>query len=213
MLDTRNWSFAKKALWELKQEKKSQNSQQHSAYHHYEFYYWVKVRLLSHNKKHKKLYYQLPNDLQFAMHQHAHDHPHDNGDLLTGALINVPVSKYHSGKVKLTVGQIKKVILLPARTHNPRWITRSQFAKIDNPWYRWAFQCVDATKTINFLTHDFSLSNQQRITQAVQKYVKSEEKRVSLKFWFFVFFGVVDLIAALALLIFGARIALWFALF
>ena len=87
-IDIRELSFRERALYELKVAKATKKRT----------YYWVQVRLANGKKK----WFQLPKDLQKAMHTSTFEL---NKKRLVGALINVPISKYKkNGKVKIDCG-------------------------------------------------------------------------------------------------------------
>ena len=99
----------------------------------------------------KRLTYQFPNDLREAMLQSYADG--ELKDLLSGALINVPTSKY-TKKGKVTLGKIVHVFVLN-RKYRKR--TRGQFLTRDN----WQGKLNKAN--VLFLLHDHSLANKIRI--------------------------------------------------
>lgn len=109
---------------------------------------------------HRIANYQLPKDLQEPMRQHQKDSQHFK-DVLLGALINVPVTEYRNGQAKIKSAEVIRILILPVRTHDSRWITRSQFTKPDYPMIKWVFGTVKFDKEIKFLTHDFQQANQQ----------------------------------------------------
>lgn len=101
----------------------------------------------------KRLTYQFPNDLREAMLQSYADGELKN--LLSGALINVPTSKYtKKGRVTLRLGKIVCVFVLN-RKYRRR--TRGQFLTRDN----WQGKLNKAN--VLFLLHDHSLMNKIRI--------------------------------------------------
>lgn len=101
----------------------------------------------------KRLTYQFPNDLREAMLQSYADG--ELKDLLSGALINVPTSKYtKKRKVTLRLGKIVHVFVLN-RKYRRR--TRGQFLTRDN----WQGKLNKAN--VLFLLHDHSLVNKIRI--------------------------------------------------
>ena len=101
----------------------------------------------------KRLTYQFPNDLREAMLQSYADG--ELKDLLSGALINVPTSKYtKKRKVTLRLGKIVHVFGLN-RKYRRR--TRGQFLTRDN----WQGKLNKAN--VLFLLHDHSLVNKIRI--------------------------------------------------
>ena len=101
----------------------------------------------------KRLTYQFPNDLRKAMLQSYADGELKN--LLSGALINVPTSKYTiKGKVTLRLGKIVHIFVLN-RKYKRR--TRGQFLTRDN----WQGKLNKAN--VLFLLHDHSLVNKIRI--------------------------------------------------
>ena len=101
----------------------------------------------------KRLTYQFPNDLRKAMLQSYHEG--SLKEILNGALINVPTTKYNKkGQAVLHLGQITQVFIA---THKSRWRTRGQFLTSDN----WQGELDRAD--IRFLLHDHSFLNKIRI--------------------------------------------------
>ena len=101
----------------------------------------------------RRVTYQFPNDLREAMLQSYVDG--ELKELLNGALINVPTSKYtKKGKAKLRLGKIVCVFVLN-RKHRRR--TRGQFLTRDI----WQGNLNKAN--ISFLLHDHSFKNKIRI--------------------------------------------------
>lgn len=164
-MDTRDWSFAQRALAEKKQEKTKQHHK-----HRSREVYWVQVRFTDGHIAN----YQLPRDLQQALHQHIQKHPHHWQEILLGALINVPVSGYRDGKAKIKPAVILRILILPVAAHNPRWTARSQFILPVYSWWRWLFYPPRLDHENNFLTHDFSAANQQRIKATVDDYWRQQ---------------------------------------
>lgn len=162
--DTRGWSFADRALYELKQEQRPK----HKTKHHHQHYenFWVQVMFTG---THQIANYQLPKDLQGPMKQHQKDSQNFK-DVLLGSLINVPITDYRDGQTKIKPAKVIRILILPVRTHDPRWITRSQFIKPDYPLIQWLLGTVKLNKEVNFLTHDFQQANQQRITATIKQY-------------------------------------------
>lgn len=146
-------------------------------FHHYENF-WVQVMFPG---THRIANYQLPKDLQEPMRQHQKDSQHFK-DVLLGALINVPVTEYRNGQAKIKSAEVIHILILPVRTHDSRWITRSQFTKPDYPMIKWVFGTVKFDKEIKFLTHDFQQANQQRIINTVQQYRQEKIKFYRYKF-------------------------------
>ena len=108
-IDIRELSFRDRALYELKVAKATGKRT----------YYWVQVRLANGKKK----WFQLPKDLQKAMHTSTFEL---NEKRLVGALVNVPISKYKkNGKVKIDCGLICKLNLRNYHAKKPNKITRS----------------------------------------------------------------------------------------
>ncbi|WP_267202395.1 DUF7679 family protein [Limosilactobacillus kribbianus] len=166
-MDTRDWSFAQRALAEKKQDEVKHH---HHRRHKPKKVYWVQVRFTDGRIAN----YQLPRDLQQALHQHIQEHPHHWQEVLLGALINVPVSDYCDSKAKIKPAVIQRVLILPVAAHNPRWTTRSQFVLPDYSWWRWLFYPPRLDHEKNFLTHDFSAANQQRIRATVDDYRRQQ---------------------------------------
>lgn len=101
----------------------------------------------------RRVTYQFPNDLREAMLQSYIDG--ELKELLNGALINVPTSKYtKKGKVKLRLGKTICVFVLN-RKYRRR--TRGQFLTTDN----WQGKLNKAN--VLFLLHDHSFINKFRI--------------------------------------------------
>lgn len=171
--DTRDWSFAKRALYELKSQSKSKKKK-----HHRHEYYWVQIQFTNSRIAN----YQLPKDLQEPLDQHR-EHNSDWKSILLGALINVPTTKYKNGRAKICPAVIREILILPVAAHNPRWTARSQFAKPDYSWYDWFFNRVGMEREINFLTHDFDQANQQRIRAIIGQYRQQRVRQVRRKFW------------------------------
>jgi hypothetical protein len=110
---------------------------------------FCKVRMLNGTR----LTYQFPNDLRKAMLQSYHEG--SLKEILNGALINVPTTKYNKkGQATLHLGKITQVFVA---THKSRWRTRGQFLTSDN----WQGELDKAD--IRFLLHDHSFLNKVRI--------------------------------------------------
>lgn len=172
--DIRDWSFAKQALYELRLQPKK-----HKKHYHRREYYWVHVQFTSG----KIANYQLPRDLQEPLDQHRRAHPGIWKDILLGALINVPTTKYRDGEAKICPAVIREILILPVGAHNPRWITRSQFVKPNYSYLGWLFNQADMKRENNFLTHDFDETNKQRIEATLEQYCKQQVHRARKKFW------------------------------
>lgn len=173
--DMRDWSFAQAALYELKKQSSAKKKPRH---HHRKEYYWVQVRFTNG----KIANYQLPKDLQGPLDHHRADHPNDWKELLVGALINVPTTKYRDGQTKIRPAEIREILILPVGAHDSRWITRSQFVKPDYSWGEWLLNQVSLNRESNFLTHDFSAANQQRIKTILGQYRRQRVHRVRQQF-------------------------------
>lgn len=149
-VDMRDWSFAKRALAEIKPTQPKDNH-----------IFWVLVRMPDHSQA----WYQLPKDLQFAMHQHEKTHANDWYQILVHSLINVPVSKYDEhGQAQIRVGQVLRVQRRHQRTKHSEQITRSQFVQPE--FNRWGMKNISAVVT--YLTHDFTPANQAQIKSDVK---------------------------------------------
>lgn len=147
-IDIRELSFRDRALYELKVAKATEKRT----------YYWVQVRLANGKKK----WFQLPKDLQKAMHTSTFEL---NEKRLIGALINVPISKYKkNGKVKINCGIICKLSLRNYHAKKPNKITRSQFKQ---PNRRFGF--ANTSELFGYLKHDYDQENQQRIRRSIHK--------------------------------------------
>lgn len=113
-------------------------------------YFAVKVEFLDGKKK----VFQLPNDLQDACWQWKEDNPTTWKELLTNALINVPVEPYtekNNYQPLMRVVKVKSFFILkkPRRSR-----TRGQFLTIDN-WTRAGVGHF--WESLRFLHHDFKL--------------------------------------------------------
>lgn len=172
--DTRDWSFAKKALAELKSQPKKKKK-----HHRRREYYWVHVQLTNGRVAN----YQLPKDLQGPLDQHRESNPGTWKEVLLGALINVPTTKYQNGQAKIRPAVVQEILILPVGAHDSRWITRSQFVKPNYSWRDWFFNRVSMEREDNFLTHDFDQSNQQRIKTIVSQYRQQRVHQVRQAFW------------------------------
>lgn len=152
-------SFRNKALWELKKEKRKLAKTS--------FAFWVEVQLVNN----KKYWYQLSKDLQKAMQQHYQNHKNNWQSVILGAAINVPVTNYDKlGNTKLRVGIVRQVVRKKRHISNSRWITRSQFGRINKSFYYHIFKAtrffsgkIDQEKMplqdvvfIKFMQHDYS---------------------------------------------------------
>lgn len=147
-IDIRELSFRDRALYELKVAKVTEKRT----------YYWVQVRLVNGKKK----WFQLPKDLQKAMHTSTFEL---NEKRLVGALINVPISKYkENGKVKIDCGIICKLSLRNYHAKRPNKITRSQFKQ---PNRRFGF--ANTSELFGYLKHDYDQENQQRIRKSIHE--------------------------------------------
>lgn len=172
--DMRDWSFAKRALYKERPRKK------HKAKHQQRRkYYWVQVQFTNGKLEN----YQLAKDLQKPIDQHRRNHPGEWRDVLLGALINVPISEYREGQAKIKPGVVIRIIILPVRTHDPRWITRSQFVKPDYSNWSWFFNRVSMKREVNFLTHDFQPANQQRIKVILDQYRQQRVRELRRLVW------------------------------
>lgn len=171
-IDIRELSFRDRALYELKVAKATEKRT----------YYWVQVRLANGKKK----WFQLPKDLQKAMHTSTFEL---NEKRLIGALINVPISKYKkNGKVKINCGIICKLSLRNYHAKKPNKITRSQFKQ---PNRRFGF--ANTSELFGYLKHDYDQANQERIRQSIHEltipgFVSFVKFLVSLCLIFFVFY-------------------------
>ncbi|WP_367342628.1 hypothetical protein [Limosilactobacillus sp.] len=161
--NTRSWSFVYRDLARFQQEQ-----QKHKVKHHHRRYenFWVQVMFTG---THQIANYQLPKDLQGPMRQHQKDSQNFK-DVLLDSLINVPITEYRDGQAKIKPARVIRILILPVRTHDPRWIARSQFIKPNYPLFQWLLGTVKLDKEVNFLTHDFKRANQQRITATIQQY-------------------------------------------
>lgn len=147
-IDIRELSFRDRALYELKVAKATGKRT----------YYWVQVRLVNGKKK----WFQLPKDLQKAMHTSTFEL---NEKRLVGALINIPISKYKkNGKVKIDCGIICKLSLRNYHAKKPNKITRSQFKQ---PNRRFGF--ANTSELFGYLKHDYDQENQERIRQSIHE--------------------------------------------
>lgn len=171
--DTRDWSFTKKALYELKSQSKPKKKKNYRRE-----YYWVQVQFTNGRIAN----YQLPKDLQEPLDQHRKTTP-DWKRVLLGALINVPTTKYKNGRAKIYPAIIREILILPVAAHNPQWTTRSQFIKPDYSWHDWFFNRAGMEREINFLTHDFDQVNQQRIRAIIGQYRQQRVHQVRQEFW------------------------------
>lgn len=172
--DTRDWSFAKRALYELKSQSKPKKKKTHQRRE----YYWVHVQFTNGRIAN----YQLPKDLQGPLDQYRKER-RDWKSVLLGALINVPTTKYQNGRAKICPAIVREILILPVSAHNPRWITRSQFVKSDYSWGAWLFNRARMEREKSFLTHDFSPANQQRIKAIIDQYRQQRVHRVRQQFW------------------------------
>lgn len=172
-MDTRDWSFAKRALYELRSQAKAKKKK-----HRRREYYWVQVQFTNS----KIANYQLPKDLQEPLDQHRRTNS-DWKQVLLGALINVPTTKYKNGRAKICPAIVREILILPVGAHNPCWITRSQFVKPDYSWYAWLFNYASMRREVNFLTHNFDQPNQQRIRAVIGQYRQQRVHQVRQAFW------------------------------
>lgn len=156
MIDTRNLSFATRALLELQQSQQTQ-------------WVWVKVhyptfgdgKVAYHNQ-----WYQLPKDLQKAIREENYTKDQVASHFV-GTVINIPLEKYHGSLTKISAGKILAIKISANRTHKTNRITRSQYYYFDD---------LDASEAflangLHFLEHDYALENQQRIRRAVRQLV------------------------------------------
>ena len=160
MIDTRNWSFAKRALYELKlQQEKKQRDYQAAAK------VWVLVKLANQVTK----WYQLPKDLQKAIkYELQRTTNFDYKSMLKDAIINVPISKYgKNGRVKISCGRIIAVKLKHQTRVKINCITRSQWIKLK---FKFGF-LPSYFATINYLRHDYNPANQKRITHDLRRII------------------------------------------
>ncbi|MCD7124848.1 hypothetical protein [Limosilactobacillus caviae] len=198
--DIRNWSFSKRALYhqeikpKVKRRKKPHDSNQ--------WYYWVQVQFMDG----KIGNYQLARDLQQPLDQHRRHHPGKWRDILLGALINVPVSHYHEGKAKIKPAIVTRILILPVRTGNPRWITRSQFIKPHYSQVKWFFNKVQLSREISFLTHDFQPQNQQRIKAILTQYRQQKVKQVRQQVWRYILFIGTSLVLIVGAIILAVEL-------
>lgn len=174
-IDIRELSFRDRALYELKVTKATEKRT----------YYWVQVRLANGKKK----WFQLPKDLQKAMHTSTFEL---NEKRLVGALINVPISKYKkNGKVKIDCGIICKLRLRNYHAKKPNKITRSQFKQPNRQW-----GLVDSSELFNYLKHDYDQKNQERIHRSINelmipKWIKFFDISLFIVFLIFLILEVV----------------------
>lgn len=156
-MDTRDLSFAKRALLENQHAKEKKTKK-----HPHSQWVWVKVMLADGTLN----WYQLPKDLQKAIGLELKNHNANWKEYLDGGVINVPISDYDSaGNVDLTCGMIVDVKRLKKHTSNPRRITRSQFLTADS--IRVGQNVfTDLIQHIGFLGHDFTSENKLRISKA-----------------------------------------------
>ena len=148
--DTRNWSFARRALYELKVPQPPTR------------WAWVRVEInLPHRTGVLRNWYQLPKDLQKPIH----------GEQLTlqalrqqflGVMINVPLGPYQNGYAALTAGKVIDVSFRRRHAKRPERFTRSQFYRFEP-----TVPVSDLLNGLRFLQHDFDQTNRRRITLAV----------------------------------------------
>lgn len=162
-IDTRNWSFSARALYELNLQKERQQKKKRRKKL---TFYWVKVSFLDLNGMRQEKWFQLPKDLQVATRQSNFQ---NNCKILNGALINIPLTKYNrKGQTKITTGLITDVAIRKKTTGNPKRITRSQFKKIN--YWGWLIP-TNGKEVYNYLKHNYSPSNRKRIKSNVSKYL------------------------------------------
>lgn len=86
------------------------------------------------------------------MQQHYQYHKNNWQSVILEAAINVPVTNYDKhGNTKLRVGIVRQVVRKKRHISNSRWITRSQFGRI-NKWF-----CYDIVKVMRFFSGKINL--------------------------------------------------------
>lgn len=158
-IDTRNWSFAKRALAELsnQQSAKTKKHKKHS-----KICYWAIIKMP--NNKYCK--YQLSKDLQNAF---KHDGYQKAINYIINSLIVIPTTDFYKHDnqktyADMTIGQVVFIVKLP-HISNPRWITRGQFTQPQSlpiDWYEYQ-------RLYNYLKHDYDQESQNRIKNAIKK--------------------------------------------
>lgn len=161
-VDTRNWSLSRRTLYEVQLAKQSHR-------HHRRRLFFVLVALPDQSRQ----WYRLPRDVQQPFLAYRKTHPTDWKEIIEGALINVPVSRYLPNREpKITNGQVIAVkFCLPSHVDSHR-TTRSQFVQ---PRYV-KKRVVNQGEMINYLKHDYQKANQQRIAEAVKNWVKQTNR-------------------------------------
>lgn len=153
-IDVRNLSFRSRALYELKMENQRRLSGEK---------YWVLVQMANG----KKSWFQLSKDLQKAMENEPFEVCQN---YLVGSLINVPISKYKKEKAKIDCGKVCKLKVKSYRTSKPDRITRSQFKK-PKLYKILGLKLVKTKELFNYLKHDYSSQDQQRIKRSIRNLV------------------------------------------
>ena len=157
--DSRNWSFAKRALAEnqMTQKKTETNQPKKKKKNKHRQCYWAIIKLPSG----QICKYQLSKDLQYAIH---HDTPKKAIAKLVNSLIVIPLTDYYehqSGNfADMTVGKILYIVRLP-HTSNSRWITRGQFVHLSKT-------SPNIKQIYNYLKHDYDPASQRRIKHAIE---------------------------------------------
>lgn len=139
--DPRTWSFAKRALAELKKSNKRKKKKLWRC--------WVQVQLAG-GERH---WYQLPKDLQAAVKAERKTHAKNWQAFLQGAVINVPIGEYHEGEAPITCGLICQVKM---RHHKRSQVTMLPGANLSNQLIFLA-----GPGTINWLTIWNMISHQK----------------------------------------------------
>ena len=153
--DPRTWSFAKRALAELKKPRKRQTKKFWRC--------WFQVQLADWELR----WYQLPKDLQAAIKAERKLHPQTWQNFLQGAVINVPIGEYHDGKAPITCGLICQVKMRHHQKVPSHDVTRSQFVQ---PTYLCGWPRYH--QLANYLKHDFSPENQYQIKHDLHRVLK-----------------------------------------
>lgn len=117
-------------------------------------YIYIKVEFLNGTKGD----YLLPRDLQSPMWYYISHNKSDWRELLSGALINVPIRPYVNHETTIRVAKIDAQFI---KTRNKGMRSRSQFI-IRNNWYQVSLKQLILSR--RFLRHDFSLKNKFLIT-------------------------------------------------
>lgn len=165
-IDRRDWSFAKRALAEIKPKpKKKQATKSHTKHqHHNRMVYWAIVELANG----KRYRYQLSKDLQYAI---KFDTPKRAIPKLIDSLMVVPLTDFYDhadgNYADMTVGRVLFVIKAP-HTSKSRWITRGQFSKVTYNRWHWP----NRAKLFNYLKHDYDAQSQQRIHKAIYQLIQ-----------------------------------------